>query len=145
MKFKHLLVWIPPIAGLALLTGGFGAFAPPIEGLSRTCGDYCGGRLLWVIGIGLLPLTTGLVLRVVAGLKSSEPHGRAAIACFLWCVSVVASGFVNDRLDQDPLAAWLNWESPYLDYHPEWGHSIENHEQIYRDSPGGKVYAGRGA
>ncbi|MCC6740912.1 MAG: hypothetical protein IT452_17870 [Planctomycetia bacterium] len=139
MSHRHALIWIPPALGLVALTGGFGVLPPRIEGLGSTCGDYCGGRLVFAV----FPL--GLLALGLAAIHLWDQNYKTALAFFLWSVSVVSSGFVNDRLDQDPLAAWLNWKSPFLDYDPEWGHSIENHEQIYRDGTNGRIYAGRGA
>lgn len=139
MRISRHMSWIAPFLGFTLLTGAFGLLPPSIPGLGE-CGDYCGGRFVLVI----IPVTLFLIIWAVCigyehGLQWGGP-------IFLWACAVFGSALLNEKiLDQDPIGAWLNWKSPFLDYDPEWGRSIENHEHIYRDAETGAIVAGHGA
>lgn len=110
MTTERFSEWAPvllALTALIALTGGFGLLVPRIHGLAG-CGDYLVGRLLLCAPIALALAYLGLLSR-----KARSPVGRlVALSPALFCASVV----VNVAGGHDPLAAWLDWRAPHVDY-----------------------------
>ncbi len=135
--------WLPALAALYSLTGGFGLLVPEIQGL-EACGDFYGRRLLLCVALGGALALLGLFAR------SARSHvGRlVALAPLVFGASVV----MNVLCGQDPLGASLNWVAPYIRYsaidpgtETAGCYFIQNHEWVTFDLDAGVYRAGRGA
>ena len=103
------------------LTGVVGLLPPRVVQLGE-CTDFCFKRMVTVVCVFLVGGLWAFVL-------AAGRQWRASVCLGLLSVSVIFSGLFNWKMDQDPLAAWINYRAPFLDYDPYWQcRGIENHE-----------------
>jgi hypothetical protein len=138
MRHAKIIPYIIAPAVFLALTGGVGLLPPQVLKLGA-CTDYCGGRMIAVCCISAV-FGAFCVVCMICQL------GKEGLVAFSLAASVFLSGAVNWRLlDQDPLAAWLNWKAPFLKYDPYWQcYPIENHEQVYYEPELDLYYGGGG-
>jgi hypothetical protein len=138
MRHAKITPYVIGPAVFLALTGGVGLLPTQVVNLGA-CTDYCCGQMFAVCCISAVFVAFSLVCLICQ-------LGKEGLVALSLSASVFLAGVVNWKfLDQDPLAAWLNWKAPFLKYDPCWRCSgIENHEQIYYETELDLYYGGGG-